>query len=600
MSQASDSLPPSDHRVPDTAEKPVAGAANPPMRIWPAVALLLGIVLARYATVIVPDGPSMMWMVPSFAPLLLGLLFLLVWFFIGRATWSERVVGILGVVGLAIAIGLLVHPSMLGPGLMVMTLPLGMAAFALGTIIFGRSGSPQRIYWILGVALIGFGASLLVRSDGVWGDFALDLQTRWSPDAEQRLAARRDSGEFAKSINAMSDVDAGLADPAWPSFRGSDRQSRVQGPKLSTDWEKNPPRQLWKIPVGPAWSSFVVAGKLLFTQEQRGDAETIVCYDADSGREVWSQSATDRFDDPLGGPGPRATPTLHQGHLFVMGAGGLVMRLEPKSGEIVWTQDLRKLAERDPPMWGFSSSPLVVDDKVIVYAGGADDKGLFALDVDTGEVKWNAAAGSQSYASPQLMTIEDQAVVALLDETGLRLFDSGDGSTQLAYTWPHDGYRSLQPYPLDEKSVLIPTGMGSGTRKVQLELTDQKWNGEEIWTSRNLKPDFNDLVVLGDYVYGFDGEIFTCVDVETGQRQWKGGRYGKGQVLAIQSSEMLLVITEFGEIVLVDANPEDHIELAKFQAIEGKTWNHPVLVGDRLYVRNASEAACFELPLAKE
>lgn len=125
----------------------------------------------------------------------------------------------------------------------------------------------------------------------------------------------------------------------------------------------------------------------------------------------------------------------------------------------------------------------------------------------------------------------------------------------------------------------------------------ESWKISEMWTAKDMKPDFNDFVEYEGYVYGFDGNIFSCVDCATGKRKWKKGRYGNGQVLLLPDVGQLLVISETGELVLLKADPDKHIELGKIQALTGKTWNHPVVIGNRLYLRNAEEAACYELVL---
>src|SRR6185369_13727502 len=189
-------------------------------------------------------------------------------------------------------------------------------------------------------------------------------------------------------------------------------------------------RQLWKIQVGPAWSSFAVAGNLLFTQEQRGPMETVVCYDADTGREVWNRPIEARFDDPLGGPGPRATPTLANDGLFITGATGTFLRLAPATGEVVWKQDLRTVAGRKVPMWGFSASPLVTGSVVIVYAGGPGDKNLLAFDLASGALRWTASTGKDSYSSPQLNTIAGEELVLMLTNDGLACLEPATGKTR--------------------------------------------------------------------------------------------------------------------------------------------------------------------------
>ena len=152
----------------------------------------------------------------------------------------------------------------------------------------------------------------------------------------------------------------------------------------------------------------------------------------------------------------------------------------------------------------------------------------------------------------------------------------------------------LQPY------VLLGTAMGTGTQRIEVRLEGDQLVAEESWLSRGISPYYNDYVTHGSYLYGFDNNIFACVDLATGQRKWKKGRYGHGQVLLLPKASQLLVISEHGELVLLRADANESIELGRYQALHGRTWNHPVVVGNRLYVRNAEEAACFELAVQDE
>ena len=432
------------------------------------------------------------------------------------------------------------------------------------------------------------------------GDYVFSLHWRWSPTPEDSMLAVHKSNGPVKTDRPDPDkLGRALANPEWPGFRGADRNGRSRAPQISTNWTAHPPRQLWKIAVGPAWSSFAVAGNFLFTQEQRGPLETVVCYNAEDGREIWNRSIEARFDEPLGGPGPRATPTLANGGLFVTGATGVFLRLDPATGNIVWQQDLKKVAGRDVPMWGFAASPLVTDSVVIVYAGAPNGKALLALDVASGALRWSTAAGSDSYGSPQLNTIAGVPLVLMLSNDGLVFVDPATGKERLNYEWKFSNYRALQPLQVGDDTFLLPTGMNTGTRAIHVSMANGQFAAEELWTSRNLKPDFTDLVSHQGYIYGIDGGIFTCVDLKSGERKWKGGRYGKGQVLLLENSGLLLVAAEDGRVVLLRADPADQVEVASFRALDGKTWNHPVVVGDRLYVRNAQEAAAYVLTLAE-
>ncbi len=586
----------------ESPEKAVESSASTikPLRIWPLVLLLSGMLVTRFLPLVIETETRLPIMLTIFGPLVLGALILFWWLFASRAALKEKLIGASIVVAAAVATLASLDPTMMGPGIMLIMAPMGFGLFGISALLVSRWLSYKRTIVIVLCSALGFGFSTLLRSNGMWGDFNLDLVWRWIPSAEDKMLAG-DSGAPKIDIQKLSnaDLEQSLLNPEWPAFRGSQRDGVLSGVSLAPDWDDTVATPLWKIPVGPGWSSFVVAGNLLFTQEQRGEDEAIVCYDANSGGEVWRQEIHSRFYDPLGGPGPRATPTIVNGQLFVLGANGHLVRLDPKTGKIVWQQDLRKVAEREPPGWGFSTSPLVVDSLVIVHAGGKAEKGIFAFDTESGEVKWSAASGDHSYCSPSLMTIAGQKVIAMLTNQGLNLLNPTDGTVLLDYQDEVQGYRALQPQLLEEDSILIATGIGKGIQKIRVTNKEDKWEAEQVWDSPRLKPDFNDYVVYQGHAYGFDSTIFVCFDLKDGKRKWKGGRYGKGQVLLLKDSGQLLVIGEQGEVVLLKANPEAHVELAKFQAIEGKTWNHPVLIGDQLFVRNSEQAASFRLPLAK-
>ena len=569
------------------------------LRTWPALMLVGLMVIIRLSPNLFEEKPLIL-VIASVVRHMGCCVFILIWWLTAsRATGREKLVGFFGVIITFIIATGLIDPSMRGSGFMFPMGPMGIAGFAIGATLFRRNLSFRRTWLALLLAFLGFGASAFVRNSGMSGDYALKLHWRWTASPEEIMLADKSATDNATptAANEIASIEAAVAHPEWPGFRGADRTATHRGPAISSNWDTNPPELLWKIPVGPGWSSFAVAGDYLFTQEQRGPMETVVCYHADTGREIWASGVESRFFDPLGGPGPRATPTLAEGGLFAQSTEGWLMRLAPATGEIVWKQDLRQVADRKPPQWGFSSSPLVTGSVVIVHAGGAGDKGTLAFDIKSGDLRWSAASGDHSYSSPQLTTILGEETVLMLTNRGIELLDPESGVSRLDYDWLANSYRSIQPAVIGDESILLPTGMNIGTRRIRISKEGEKFAGEEMWTSRHLKPDFNDCVIYEGHAYGFDASIFTCIDLETGERSWKGGRYGKGQVLLLETSGLLLIAAEQGEIVLLRATPEAHTELTRFQAIEGKTWNHPVVIGERLYVRNAQEAACYLLPM---
>lgn len=569
-----------------------------PLRVWPAVLLLLAIWIFRSLPGWWEDGPAALWMSAAFGPALCGLLVLLWWLTFSLASRREKLLGLAGIV-LPLGLTLVtMDVSMRGPGLLVLTLPLGLGLFALGCLLMAGRNTAFRIVTPILLVSLGFLHSALLRTPGMWGDFNPEFHWRWTETAEERLLAERaQSNPKTDSLPDAEAIAVSLQVQDWPAFRGPNRDAVQAGVVFARDWETQPPRQLWKIGVGPAWSSFVVSGQLLFTQEQRGKMECIVCYDANTGEEIWNHGIPVRFFESLGGLGPRATPALHEGHLVALGAEGDLVMLQASDGSLLWHQNLGKVTGRKVPMWGYSSSPLIAGDKVIVYAGAPNDQGTLAFHLDSGELAWAAPAGEQSYSSPHLAEIHGKQAVLMLTDQGLDILDPGTGEARLNYTWPHSGYRSLQPAILPGNRILLPTGLGSGTRLIEIQTADSALTAREVWTSLQLKPDYNDFVVHEDHLYGFDVGMFTCIRLKDGTRAWKGGRYGKGQVLLLKDSGLLLVATERGAVVLLEATPEDHRELAEIPMLEGKTWNHPVVVGDRLYHRNADHAVCYQLPV---
>jgi outer membrane protein assembly factor BamB len=352
--------------------------------------------------------------------------------------------------------------------------------------------------------------------------------------------------------------------------------------------------ELWRRAIGPGWSSFAVRGDLLYTQEQRGENEIVACYRAKSGEPVWVHIDDIRFWESNGGAGPRATPTVSGDHVYAMGATGLLNALDANTGSVVWSRNVASDTGGKVPYWGISSSPLVVEDAVIVYAGG-----LAAYDRATGKPRWIGRAAGDSYSSPHLATIDGVVQVLQLTAEGMTSVAPADGKQLWEYAWP--GGPIVQPALMTGGDVLVTTGGGTGgqgLRRIAISQTPEKWTVEERWSSAGLKPYFNDFVVHEGHAFGFDGRILSCISLEDGQRRWKGGRYGNGQLVLLPDQDLLLVLSEEGELALVSATPDQFSELARVPAIEGKTWNHPAVVGDVVLVRNGEQMAAFRLPRA--
>jgi outer membrane protein assembly factor BamB len=380
----------------------------------------------------------------------------------------------------------------------------------------------------------------------------------------------------------------------WAGLRGSERNGEVPGTHISADWSKAPPKQIWRVDIGPAWSSMAVVGDRLFTQEQRDEKhEAIDCFDATTGKPVWVHEDEARHYESQGGAGPRATPMFADGRIYTLGATGILNCLDAATDNVKWSHDIATDSGARKPMWGFSSSPLVVGDCVVVYAGGGD-KGLLAYRAKSGEKAWAAPTGTQGYSSPQLVTIDGEPQIVMFDDRGLVAVDPAAGAVRWRLEEPAQGWRTIQPRLVGGAQILF------GSEDLGLVLADIKhdgpnWTATKKWSSSRMHPAYNDFVLLDDSAYGFDEAVFCCVDAKTGERRWKAGRYGHGQCVLLPEDRKIVVLAENGEAILIAADPQKLNEIGRFQAVEGKTWNHPVIAHGRLFVRNDHEMACYDI-----
>lgn len=444
----------------------------------------------------------------------------------------------------------------------------------------------------LAVLLLSCVPGVIVRGEGLTGMGDYDLRWRWTPTSEEKFLASHEAGDSNKTEAPLAATEGD-----WPTFRGPSGDSQIHGVRIPTDWQAKPPAVVWKHAIGPAWSSMLVVGDRLFTQEQRGDVECTVCYSAASGEQLWAHEAKSRFEEPMAGVGPRATPTFHGGRIYSLGARGRLDAIDAATGKLVWTRDALADCAAEVPVWGFSGSPVVTDDKVIVFIGGTAQQALAAYHAADGEPAWKMPAGNQSYSSPILLTIHGVPQVLYLSDTKLVSVEPATGKQLWEFANPGMGRPTCQPQLVDESRLLISFEPGS-LQQVEVKKFDDKWSAEQVWKTVAIKPDFSDYLVYDGHIYGFDADIFCCIELATGKRKWKGGRYGAGQALLFADQGAILVLTEKGELIVVACDPNKQRELAHFKAIEGKTWNHPSYSRGKVYARNAEEMACIEL--AKE
>ncbi|WP_166830704.1 PQQ-binding-like beta-propeller repeat protein [Thalassoroseus pseudoceratinae] len=448
------------------------------------------------------------------------------------------------------------------------------------------------------------GALTYYKFEGFWGDFRPRFSRRGAPSAEDEFLASRKKSDAPQNNTdgeTATDVEPLTIQPGdCPQFRGTDRNGVYDSVNVPREWDGTPPKELWRRKVGPAWSSFTVVDGHIFTQMQIGEDECVVCYDLETGDELWvHRDEGVRFSEPRAGTGPMATPTFDNNRLYTLGATGVLNCLDPQTGQEFWQTNILKDAGVGNLEWGMTGSPLVFDGKVVVNPGsdGEDATSLTAYDAETGKKLWSDGTRGASYSAPMLATIDGVQQILIFDAYGLAGHDAESGKRLWEFEWTNQPEVNVaMPIIREDGAILISTSYGVGSALLRVTQSNGKWSAKKTdWEdSPQFKLKFGDAVQDGNTVYGLSETILTGFDIEKGKILWrKRGGYGYGQVLLADG--ILIVLSEEGEVSFVDPNGSRQPVLVEFQAIEGKTWGHPVVVPGKLLVRNAAEMACFDI-----
>ena len=362
----------------------------------------------------------------------------------------------------------------------------------------------------------------------------------------------------------------------WTGFRGPNRDGHYTEGSITTQ-----PRLLWKQPVGGGYASFACGEGRAFTIEQRHQNEVATAYDIETGRELWAHSWPAEFVEALGGDGPRATPAYDEGRVYVIGALGELRCLSASDGKLLWRKPLEVNLT-----YGASASPLVLEDKLIVVA-----EGVIACDKRNGSQIWKFTGEKPAYSSPMRVSLTGQPQLLVVGKTRALGLSIDEGKLLWEFPWVVlQGNRNIaQPLILSSNRFFLSAGYGTGCVAVEIAAGGAR----EIWRNKNLKNKFTSSVLWQDHIYGLDEDILVCLDARTGERKWKDGRYGYGQLLL--ASGLLVILSGDGDLALVKASPESQQEVVRMRAIAGKTWNHPAIEYGKLLVRNAVEMACFQI-----
>lgn len=515
---------------------------------------------------------------------------------------------------------------------------VGFIAFALLMVWFLLL-SGARWFWrlaaLVAVAALGWGAGQLLEVRGVTGD--LVPQIAWkgeeaqapppipptppAPEGTPEPVAEEDESLELRSETEGSTEPSPVPGPpgagevvedeaqeeaaappdttrGFAQFLGPDRNARITHRNLDRGWDVNPPKEVWRHPIGTGWSGFAVADGLAVTQEERNGRQYVVAYDLSTGELQWSHESGRGFQNVMTGNGPRATPTLDGGRVYAYGVYGVLSALDLRTGQLLFKKNVVLENSGRSPNHGVAASPLLVDGTVVVVAGGPGGRSLIAYDAVTGEKRWSGGDDAAGYSSPIVATLAGVRQIVVFNNTGLTGHDPTTGDVLWQDVWPDREEKVAQPVLLSDDRVFASMGYGIGGRMVRIVKDGDGLRADVLWRSRRLKAKFTQIVEYEGSLYGLDEGVLVCLDPETGERRWKAGRYGHGQILLVD--DLLLVQGEDGEMIMVDPNPGELTEIARFPALDGKAWATPALVDDLLIVRSETEAACYRLPTTRE
>lgn len=484
------------------------------------------------------------------------------------------------------------------PGVIVASVLLPPVGIVL---LWMRRGSPIFVKALATVAILVLGAGYVflftawrrsAQNEAHYTELEQHRAQQQSIAAQQPISQNPQASPGQAQAPASPGAEAAFAHATknyWTNYRGPNRDGRYEELPVLTSWPAGGLTPIWKQPIGIGYASFTVADGAAFTIEQRRRQEVAAAYDAATGRELWTQAWNAEYTDSTG-DGPRSTPTWDEGRLYVLGATGELRCLDAKTGRVIWGKNILSENGASNLPWAMAASPLIVDDKVIVLPGGSGGKSVVAYNKMNGAPVWKSLDDRQAYVSPMLVTLNGRRQILVVSSTRAVGLVPENGQLIWSFTWDTDmGINASQPIIVSANRFFISSGYGKGAALVEVNGA----NARTIWENINMKNKFNSSVLHQGHVYGLDEGILTCVDVNTGERKWKGGRYGYGQLLLAGGN--LIVITDTGELALVRAAPDQFSELARFQAIEGKTWNYPAIADGRLLVRNANQMAAYNI-----
>jgi outer membrane protein assembly factor BamB len=395
------------------------------------------------------------------------------------------------------------------------------------------------------------------------------------------------------------------AEPEWGQFLGPNRDGVSTEKGLNLDWDKKPPKELWKVPLGSGYSSLAISGDRLVTMAKRGDRDYIVCLRTDNGKELWAVDAAPTYvDEQKAGAGPRATPTIAGDYVYCLMPRGDLLCVALKDGKEKWKANIFAVSGAKERVgefyyWGVSMSPLVEGDVVITVPGGDKGNSVLALNKDDGKKAWMAGSDPACYGSPIVITAQKRRMVVCPTGRSLLGLDPAKGDVLWRYEFGNKFDATCATPVWANDLLFISAAYQTGCAAVEIVADGDKLKAREKWNNKNLQNLMATSVVIDGSLYGCHGDLgaiqLKCVDQMTGEVKWaerqKDGRFG-----FIAAEGHLLCMSERGTLYLVQANNERYEEKGRVEKVlEYKAWAMPALAKKRLYLRDEKHVVCLDL-----
>ena len=386
----------------------------------------------------------------------------------------------------------------------------------------------------------------------------------------------------------------------WAQWRGPNRDGVVASFTAPKAWPDKL-KTIWKVSVGIGHSSPVVVGRRVYLHSRQDETEVASCFDLETGKQLWRDSyPTPYAMNPAAvshGKGPKSTPVVDDNRLYTLGISGILSCYDAATGKLRWRREFSKTSKVTSPLYGTAMSPIVDRGLLIAHVGGDDSGALTAFDADTGELRWSWSGDGPGYASP--ITAEFGGVRQIVTQTQKYIVGVNVANGQLLWQIPFETeYVQNIVTPVLYKQTLIFSGLDKGTIAIRILKRGAKWETEQVWHNPDVSMYMSSPVVSGDYLFGLShkrkGQFF-CLDVRTGQTLWtSNGREGDNAAMVV-AGQLLFLLTDAAELLVARGGPKQLEVLKKYTVAESPTWAHPVLVGNRILIKDASTLALLSL-----